>query len=220
MRATLPGDSSAGRYTRFSRCSRSRWASAARRQCTPSLAPSSSTRSLYTAEQGLAAFWLPYSWSEQEFLFLRGKFPGFSNVAAYRNDNVLMDRGDGETRLLSTLASSAELFSVLGAAPAFGRGFEKGDDASGAEPIAVLSYGLWQELGGDRKIIGQRLKIDGEPRTVVGVMPAAFWFPDPTVRLWIPQPVNRRAGRATTRSSAASRRTCAWTTWVVRSPSS
>ena len=82
----------------------------------------------YSAEQGLAAFWLPYSWSEQEFLFLRGKFPGFSNVAAYRNDNVLMDRGDGETRLLSTLASSAELFSVLGAAPAFGRGFEKGDD--------------------------------------------------------------------------------------------
>ena len=144
----------------------------------------------YSDEQGLAAFWLPYSWSEQEFLFLRGKFPGFSNVAAYRNDNVLMDRGDGETRLLSTLASSAELFSVLGAAPAFGRGFEKGDDASGAEPIAVLSYGLWQELGGDRKVIGQRLKIDGEPRTVVGVMPAGFWFPDPTVRLWIPQPLN------------------------------
>ena len=144
----------------------------------------------YAAEEGLAAFWLPYSWSEQEFLFLRGKFPGFSSVTAYRADNVLLDRGDGETRLLPTLASSAELFSVLGATPAFGRAFQAGDDAAGAEPVAVLSYGLWQELGGDRAVIGQRLRIDGEPRTVVGVMPAGFWFPDPTVRIWIPQPLN------------------------------
>jgi len=144
----------------------------------------------YKAEEGLAAFWMPFDWTEQEFLFLRGKIPGFSEVAAYRNDNVLLDRGDGEVRLLSTVATSFELFSVLGAPPAFGRAFQAGDDARGAEPVAVLSYGLWQELGGDRKIIGQRLKIDGEPRTVIGVMSRGFWFPDPTVRLWIPQPLN------------------------------
>src|SRR5690348_3762502 len=136
----------------------------------------------YRAEAGLAAFWMPFDWTEQEFLYLRGRIPGFSTVAAYRNDNVLLDRGDGEVRLLPTIVTSQELFTVLGTTPALGRAFQPGDDALGAEAVAILSYGLWQELGGDRTIIGKRLRIDGEPRTVVGVMPRGFWFPDPNVR--------------------------------------
>jgi len=141
----------------------------------------------YRAEEQLAAFWMPFDWSEQEFLYLRGRFPGFSDVAAYRNDNVLLDRGDGQVRLLPSVFASVELFSVLGTKPALGRGFQRGEDVRGAEPVAVLSYGLWQELGGDRSIVGSRLRIDGQPRTVVGVMPSGFWFPDPNTRIWIPQ---------------------------------
>ena len=150
----------------------------------------------YRAEEELAAFWMPFDWSEQEFLYLRGRFPGFSDVAAYRSDNVLLDRGDGQIRLLPSIFSSAELFSVLGTKPALGRGFQRGDDVRGAEPVAVLSYGLWQELGGDPSIVGSRLRIDGEPRTIVGVMPSGFWFPDPNTRIWIPQPLreNNRSG--------------------------
>jgi predicted permease len=150
----------------------------------------------YRSEKELAAFWMPFDWSEQEFLYLRGRFPGFSEVAAYRNDNVLLDRGDGQIKLLPSLFSSAELFSVLGTRPALGRGFQRGDDGRGAEPVAVLSYGLWQELGGNASIVGARLRIDGEPRTIVGVMPSGFWFPDPNVRIWIPQPLreNNRSG--------------------------
>jgi predicted permease len=143
----------------------------------------------YRAEESLAAFWMPFDWTEEEFVFLRGRIPGFSGVAAYRNDNVLLDRGDGQVTLLPTIRTSVELFSVLGANPALGRTFQRGEDARGAEPVAVLSYGLWQELGGDRAIVGQRLRIDGEPRTVVGVMPRGFWFPDPTIKIWIPQPL-------------------------------
>ena len=45
--------------------------------------------------------------------------------------------------------------------------------------MAVLSYGLWQEMGGSPSILGTRLTLDGIPRTVVGVMPRGFWFPDP-----------------------------------------
>jgi predicted permease len=150
----------------------------------------------YRAEETLAAFWMPFDWTEQEFLYLRGRIPGFSAVAAYRNDNVLLDRGDGEVRLLPTIFTSQELFTVLGTTPTLGRAFQPGDDALGAEAVAILSYGLWQELGGDRSIVGKRLRIDGEPRTVVGVMPRGFWFPDPNVRIWIPQPLrpDNRAG--------------------------
>ena len=153
----------------------------------------------YRAEKELAAFWMPFDWTEQEFLYLRGRIPGFSDVAAYRTDAVLLDRGDGQVRLLPSVRASVELFSVLGTTPALGRTFQRGEDAGGAEPVAVLSYGLWQELGGDRSIVGQRLRIDGEPRTVVGVMPRGFWFPDPTTKIWIPQtlrPDNRSGNYA------------------------
>ena len=143
----------------------------------------------YQAEDGLVAFWNPFDWSEQEFLYVRGRVAGFSEVAAYRTDNVLLDRGDGQVRLLPSIFSSVELFPVLGTKPALGRWFQKGEDERGAEAVAVLSYGLWQELGGARSIIGQRLRIDGQPRTVVGVMPRGFWFPDPTTKIWIPQPL-------------------------------
>ena len=61
----------------------------------------------YRAEEELAAFWMPFDWSEQEFLYLRGRIPGFAEVAAYRPDNVLLDRGDGQVRLLPSLFASA-----------------------------------------------------------------------------------------------------------------
>ncbi|HET6230415.1 MAG TPA: ABC transporter permease, partial [Longimicrobiaceae bacterium] len=125
----------------------------------------------YRDEKSVAVFWNTFDWSEREFLMLRGRFDGFGQVAAYRTNDVTLEQGGGPARLLPGISSSAELFSVLGAAPLVGRGFQPGDDRPGAEPVAVISYGLWQELGGSRTIIGSRLSIGGAPRTVVGVMP-------------------------------------------------
>jgi predicted permease len=66
-----------------------------------------------------------------------------------------------------------------------GPGFRQGDDLQGAAPAAVLSHDLWRELGGRPDIVGQRIDLGGEARTVVGVMPQGFWFPDPSVRVWV-----------------------------------
>jgi putative ABC transport system permease protein len=55
---------------------------------------------------------------------------------------------------------------------------------SGVEGVALLSFGLWQELGGNPAVIGTSVTLDGRPRTVIGVMPRGFWFPDPSVRIW------------------------------------
>ena len=54
----------------------------------------------------------------------------------------------------------------------------------------MLSYGLWQELGGTQGVVGSRIDLDGTPRTVVGVMPRGFWYPDPATRVWIARPLN------------------------------
>ena len=140
----------------------------------------------YAKEEGIATFWFNGSWTEEEFLFLRGKFPGFQQVASYRPLDVTSQEGDAPARMLPAIGSSYELFDVLGARPALGRTFRPGDDAPGAEDVVVLSYGMWQEMGGRPDVLGKRIMISGTPLTVVGVMPRGFWFPDPSVRLWFP----------------------------------
>ena len=143
----------------------------------------------YANAEEVTSFWMPGWWNEEEFLYLRGGglFPGYRAVAAYRPGDVTMRDGDAPARLVPGLTTSAELFDVLGARPLIGRTFQRGDDAQGAEPVAVLSYGLWQELGGRQSILGTRITLDDTPRTVVGVMPREFWFPDPAVRIWLPR---------------------------------
>jgi len=96
----------------------------------------------YTREAEVAVFWAPFSWTEEEFLFLRPEMPGFSKVFAYRTEDVTLESGDGPTRLLPGISASAELFEVLGARAALGRGFQRGDDRPGVDPVAVLSHGL------------------------------------------------------------------------------
>jgi predicted permease len=144
----------------------------------------------YANADSVGIFYFGGSWNEEEFTYLRGKFPGFRSVAFYRQFDVTMREGDGPSRLIGGIGTSTELFDVLGVRPLIGAGFQPGADAATAEPVAMLSYGLWQELGGDRAIVGKRITMDGTPRTVVGVMPRGFWFPDPSVRIWVARPIN------------------------------
>jgi predicted permease len=144
----------------------------------------------YAHADEVGMFWFGLSWTEEEFTELRGNFPGFRSVAFYRPGDVTMRDGDAPARLVTAIRTSTELFEVLGAKPMLGPGFQSGDDVEGAEPTVVLSYGLWRDLGGDPGIVGSRLSLDGSPRTVVGVMPRGFWFPDPAVRIWLAHPIN------------------------------
>jgi predicted permease len=143
----------------------------------------------YEASEELTVFWNTYDWSEAEFTYLRDDWSGFAGVAAYRSEGVFLRAADGPARLVPGLAVSQELFAVLGARPFMGQGFEPGADDVGAEPTAVLSYGLWQELGANRDMVGSTIPLDGVMRRVVGVMPRGFWFPDPSVRVWLSQPM-------------------------------
>jgi putative ABC transport system permease protein len=143
----------------------------------------------YAAADELVMFWNTFDWRESEMVYLRPEWNGFASVAAYTTEGVFMRREGAPPRLIPGIRSSAELFDVLGAPPLLGRGFEPGDDAVGAEPTVVLSYGLWRELGGRRDIAGSILELDGQDRRVIGVMPAGFWFPDPSVRMWLSTPM-------------------------------
>jgi putative ABC transport system permease protein len=144
----------------------------------------------YAHEREIGVFWMKTDWTHEEYLYIRGRTPGFRQVALYRQRDSMLRVGGGPARLVAGVTASAELLDVLGAAPLLGRGFRVGDDVPGAEPVALLSFGLWQELGGNPSIIGTPVMLDGIPRTVIGVMPRGFWFPDPSVRIWTTVPLS------------------------------
>src|SRR5262249_7631137 len=68
---------------------------------------------------------------------------------------------------------SASMFRLLGTPPELGRVFGPDEDRVDSD-VVVLSHGLWtRRFGADPDIVGRRLRIDGVPRAVVGVMPPA-----------------------------------------------
>ncbi len=137
-------------------------------------------------EAELSVFWMTYNWRGVEYDFVRDRTRAFASLAAFSNDGYTLRGNDGSTIVMSTVAS-ANLFDVLGARPLLGRTFQPGEDRPGAEPVVVLSWGLWQtEFGGDRDLIGRRVDLNGRPTTVIGVMPRGFFFPTPDMQVWTP----------------------------------
>lgn len=137
-------------------------------------------------EGAVRVFWSDYDWRGVEFDFLKERASAFSGLAAYSSDATSLRSASGSSVLLKGV-TSAEFFDVLGTPAFMGRTFRPGEDRVGAEPVTVLSYPTWQrDFGADPAIIGRRITLDGQPVTVVGVMPRGFFFPTPEHRLWMP----------------------------------
>jgi predicted permease len=93
----------------------------------------------------------------------------------------------GQAEYVVGLDASYNLFSVLGVNLALGRAFLPEEDKPGAEPVAIVSYNLWQRhFGGSRDAIGSHLLFDGRSYTVVGVTPAGFRFEDDLLDVFTP----------------------------------
>ena len=98
--------------------------------------------------------------------------------------------GDSPARVAGA-AVSAGFFQLLGTPPLLGRGIEQADDLPGAEPVVVLSHGLWERrYGSDPSIVGGRIITADRTFTVAGVMPPSFVHPEALwsdgVELWLP----------------------------------
>jgi putative ABC transport system permease protein len=94
--------------------------------------------------------------------------------------------GRGEPVELTGRLVSWNLFSVLGVAPALGRGFVPEDDRRGAVRVVVLGHELWRDaFDASPSIVGAGITLDREAFTVVGVMPEGFAHPA-GARLWTP----------------------------------
>jgi putative ABC transport system permease protein len=98
----------------------------------------------------------------------------------------LVDAGGEALRLESTRVT-ANLFDVLGVAPALGRTFHAGEDQPGSDREVVLGDSLWRRrFGGDPALVGRSIRLDDQNYTVIGIMPPNFRFPTPWREMWVP----------------------------------
>jgi predicted permease len=120
------------------------------------------------------------------YTFLARNQRSFSSVAAYFYSNFNLAEGESAERTLGA-RTTASFFEVFGARPILGRVFTAEEDQPGREQVVVLSHRLWQRrFGGDRGIVGREIRINGQPHTVLGVMPSSFDLETEREDLWVP----------------------------------
>ena len=109
----------------------------------------------------------------------------FSAVGGYSAGEAVF--GDGPEPMYVPLAHvSTGFFEALATQASLGRTFRPEEHVAGANRGAVVSHGFWQQqLGSDPQAVGRSIRLDGEAYTVVGVMPAGFGFPTPSMSVWL-----------------------------------
>jgi putative ABC transport system permease protein len=112
---------------------------------------------------------------------------GFEDMAAWRYSQFNLTGEKGELpELVSARGGSWNLFPLLGVNAAIGRTFIESEDRPDGSAV-MLTWNLFERrFGGDRSIVGRQIHLDGQPYTVVGVLPKWFTYPDAKVQLWVP----------------------------------
>jgi putative ABC transport system permease protein len=128
--------------------------------------------------------------SAHEFAAWREARNVFDDLAMYRAIDATLT-GDGDAVRLSLLRATANVFTVLGVAPAIGRGFVAGEDSTGAPRVAVLSLGFWRRhFNSDSSVIGRDVLLNQQSYRVVGVAGSMSEFePDVWITLNVPNEV-------------------------------
>jgi putative ABC transport system permease protein len=115
--------------------------------------------------------------SPANFLDVREQQTSFSHVAIYNNNSINLTEGDKPERL-EVAAVSPEMFSALDVRAALGRTFMKEEEQEGRDKVAILTHDFWRRrYAADPSILNRTLMLNGQPYTVVGIMPEDFNFP-------------------------------------------
>lgn len=120
--------------------------------------------------------------------------PIFEHLALYRSTGSVKMTGQGEAQFVPAAGASPEFFPALGVAPALGRNFRSEEGRPGGSHVAILSDGFWRNhFGGDPNVLGRSIILEGQPFTIVGVLPADFiwpiWSSDPGIWLAVQSPL-------------------------------
>ena len=116
--------------------------------------------------------------SYPEYLDWRRMNHSLAALAGYSAFSTLNFEGPQGPVALHATEGTDNFFDVFGVTPILGRTFAPGEDQEGKNDVLVLSYEVWRQyFGGRRNVIGEKVKLEGRPHTIIGVMPAGFRFP-------------------------------------------
>ncbi len=118
--------------------------------------------------------------------------PAFGALAMYGGTSRVVRLGGSPVRV-GGQSVSASFFQVFEARPALGRAFRPDEDVDGGPDVVVLSDSLWRRLGADSSIVGQTVRLDDRPVTVLGVMPRGFAAPRNAL-FWVPIQMDSATG--------------------------
>jgi len=149
----------------------------------------SSERLVYIGPMGEKPEFATTSWLN--YRDIRSESKLLEDAAGYTEDVGVLQTNDASLSM-ATPHVTTNLFPMLGAQPLLGRTFTEAEGQAGGPQSVVLSEALWrQNFHADPNILGQTVKVGGQPHTIVGVMPHSFHFPeelgtDAQKGIWVP----------------------------------
>jgi putative ABC transport system permease protein len=124
--------------------------------------------------------------SYPDFLDWQAQARSFQGMAIVVGTSGILSDDTSAPESYDATEVSAGTFRLIGQQPLLGRDFTPADEMQGAPHVAILSYGLWQRrFGKNPSVLGLRIRMNGQPATVVGIMPPGFSFPQ-KLGLWFP----------------------------------
>ncbi len=142
--------------------------------------------------QNDAGMFVGTSWPEYQDL--RSRLSTLPDLIASRMIPAYIGEAGTVERVFGVLVSQ-NYFSALDVQPVVGRAFQPSDlAADGREPVVVISYGVWQtRFKGTPDVVGQTLRVNGQPLTVIGVTPDVFQGTTLGLNfdVWMPAPLDR-----------------------------
>lgn len=119
------------------------------------------------------------------YLEYRRENQAFDKVATFNDDSAALTGAGAAARVPTALVTSS-FFPVLGVNPVIGRTFLREEEQPGKSHVAVLSDQIWRSrFGADPNILEKTITLDGEPYSVIGIMPASFTYPHDAA-VWLP----------------------------------
>ncbi|HSL69475.1 MAG TPA: ABC transporter permease [Longimicrobiales bacterium] len=155
----------------------------------------------YEQPERLVMIWIPGHASDQthlsprEWVEYRRMSRSFEHLASYTMVPANLTEG-AEPERVHAARVTGNTFDALGVGALHGRTFTMAEDVAGSDDVVVLGYHLWQRrFAGDPAVVGRSIRINGRPRTVLGVMPPDFHLPldyreERPTELWVPAAID------------------------------
>jgi len=137
--------------------------------------------------------------SMPDFVDWQSQADAFESISLIYTARIIVTGDDAEPEFVPFSVVPANFFQTTGVNPIMGRAFVKEDRAKGAQPVAIISYGLWQRrFGANPNVLGSPITLGGTRCIIIGVMPAGFDYYPSKIQVWTPlyvSPNGRRDNR-------------------------